>query len=219
MADRAKNLGFTLTGEQLQIVFEQFKVLADKKKEIYDGDIIALVQQQISGSVDEEWTLVDYVVTSGKSRDPYVELTLRCGDTEATECIELGDGPIDAAFWAVEKITGIEVVCKDFLECYFGRDHGEGTRGYGRTYAELYSTDSVESTILAMLNAINRSFKSHQRRMISPLRHRSGSIRRLTAGLTFMASNTGWELEISWLIPRLLIHLPQSGLKEISTHQ
>ena len=51
-----------------------------KKKEIYDGDIIALVQQQISGSVDEEWTLVDYVVTSGKSRDPYVELTLRCGD-------------------------------------------------------------------------------------------------------------------------------------------
>ena len=163
LADRAKNLGFTLTGEQLQIVFEQFKVLADKKKEIYDGDIIALVQQQISGSVDEEWTLVDYVVTSGKSRDPYVELTLRCGDTEATECIELGDGPIDAAFWAVEKITGIEVVCKDFRvrSATLGRDAiGEvnlEVEHKGRTYRGVgVSTDSVESTILAMLNAINR---------------------------------------------------------------
>ncbi len=66
----------------LQEVFEQFKLLADKKKEIYDGDIMALVQQQISGSVEEQWTLVDYVVTSGKSRSPHVELTLRHGDKE-----------------------------------------------------------------------------------------------------------------------------------------
>ncbi|MCH1442232.1 MAG: 2-isopropylmalate synthase, partial [Rubripirellula sp.] len=163
LADRAKTLGFTLTGEQLQVVFEQFKSLADKKKEIYDGDIIALVQQQISGSVDEQWTLVDYVVTSGKSRQPHVELTLCCGDKEATECIELGDGPIDAAFWAVEKITGIEVVCKDFRvrSATLGRDAiGEvnlEVEHKGRTYRGVgVSTDSVESTILAMLNAINR---------------------------------------------------------------
>ncbi len=49
LADRAKQLGFTLNGEQLHKVFDRFKVLADKKKEIYDGDIVALVQQQISG--------------------------------------------------------------------------------------------------------------------------------------------------------------------------
>jgi 2-isopropylmalate synthase len=42
LADRAKALGYHLTGEQLQSVFEEFKVLADKKKEIYDGDIAAL---------------------------------------------------------------------------------------------------------------------------------------------------------------------------------
>ena len=42
LADRAKALGYHLTGEQLQTVFEQFKVLADKKKEVYDGDIAAL---------------------------------------------------------------------------------------------------------------------------------------------------------------------------------
>ena len=163
LADRAKTLGFSLTGEQLQQVFAQFKSLADKKKEIYDGDIMALVQQQISGSVDEKWSLVDYVVTSGKSRSPHVELTLRHGDTETTECVQQGDGPIDAAFWAVEKITGIELVCKDFRvrSATLGRDaigevnleveyKGKSYRGVG------VSTDSVESTILAMLNAINR---------------------------------------------------------------
>ncbi len=163
LADRAKILGFSLTGEQLQTVFEQFKLLADKKKEIYDGDIVALVQNQISGSVDEGWSLVDYQVTSGKSFVPTVEVTLRNGDVERTESAQQGDGPIDAAFWAVEKITGIKLVCKDFhvRSATLGRDaigeaslevehNGHSYRGVG------VSTDSVESTILAMLNAINR---------------------------------------------------------------
>ena len=106
---------------------------------------------------------MDYVVTSGKSRQPRVELTLCCGDKEATECIELGDGPIDAAFWAVEKITGIELVCKDFRvrSATLGRDAiGEvnlEVEHKGRTYRGVgVCTDRVESTILAMLNAINR---------------------------------------------------------------
>ena len=43
----------------------------------YDGDIVALIQQQISGSVGQEWALVDYEVTSGKTRNPHVRLTLR----------------------------------------------------------------------------------------------------------------------------------------------
>jgi 2-isopropylmalate synthase len=163
LADRAKALGWTLTSEQLQEVFEQFKLLADKKKEIYDGDIIALVQQQISGSVDDQWTLVDYVMTSGRRCNPQVELTLRHGDKECTERVEQGDGPIDAAFWAVEKITGIELVCKDFRvrSATLGRDAiGEvnlEVEHKGRSYRGVgVSTDSVESTILAMLNAINR---------------------------------------------------------------
>ncbi|MDG2222893.1 MAG: 2-isopropylmalate synthase [Rubripirellula sp.] len=163
LADRAKTLGLTLTGEQLQEVFEQFKALADKKKEIYDGDIIALVQQQISGIADEQWSLVDYVVTSGHRRSPQVELTLRHGEKEQTERVEQGDGPIDAAFWAVEKITGIELVCKDFRvrSATLGRDAiGEvnlEVEHKGRSYRGVgVSTDSVESTILAMLNAINR---------------------------------------------------------------
>ncbi len=163
LADRARVLGYTLSGEQLQQVFERFKELADKKKEIYDGDIIALVQQQISTTVDPQWTLVNYEVTSSSDKTPHVRLTLRHGDQEQTQTVEQGDGPIDAAFWAVEKITGVEVVCKDYQvrSATLGRDaigevNLEVEHG-GRSYRGVgASTDTVESTILAILDAVNR---------------------------------------------------------------
>src|SRR5204863_7742196 len=47
LADRAAAMGYHLTAEQLQSVFEQFKVLADKKKEVYDADIASLIERQI----------------------------------------------------------------------------------------------------------------------------------------------------------------------------
>ncbi len=163
LADRARALGFRLTGEQLQVIFDQFKQLADKKKEIYDGDIIALIQLQLSGIVNEGWTLVSFRVTSGTGESPQVRLTLKLQDKEYTEQVAQGDGPIDAAFWAVEKITGVKVVCKDFhvRSASLGQDaQGEVTlevEHEGQTYRGIgVSTDSVESTILALLNAINR---------------------------------------------------------------
>ena len=70
MADRAKALGYQLTGEQLQAVFDDFKKLADKKKDIYDGDIIALIEQRIHGGEQTEWSLVGFEVASGSGRKP-----------------------------------------------------------------------------------------------------------------------------------------------------
>ncbi|MDZ4849018.1 MAG: 2-isopropylmalate synthase [Pirellulaceae bacterium] len=163
LADRAKFLGFHLTALQLQEVFDQFKILADKKKEIYDGDITALIQKQISGKVQEFWSLVSFRVSSGTGVLPKVQLTLRHGDQEFSEEVQQGDGPIDAAFWAVERITGIKVVCRDYRvrSATLGRDaQGEVTveiEHEGQSYRGIgLSTDTVESTILAMLNAVNR---------------------------------------------------------------
>ena len=68
LADRAKALGYHLTGEQLQTVFEQFKTLADKKKEIYDGDIAALCEQQVI-DVPERWQFVSYNITTGTGHE------------------------------------------------------------------------------------------------------------------------------------------------------
>ncbi len=95
-----------------------------QEKEIYDGDIAALIQKQISDKVIEAWSLVSYRVDSGSGIQPTVELTLKHGDQLFTEKVQQGDGPIDAAFWAVERITGIKVVCRDFRvrSATLGRD-------------------------------------------------------------------------------------------------
>ncbi len=163
LGDRIRALGFTLTAEQLQHVFEKFKELADKKKAIYDGDIVALVQQEISGRADEAWQLVHYEVFSGTEHPPKVKLTLAHLGQQVTREVEQGDGPIDAAFWAVESMTGYRVVCKDFRvrSATLGRDaQGEvqlEVEYEGQTYRGVgVSTDTVEATLLAMLNAINR---------------------------------------------------------------
>jgi len=163
LADRAKALGYHLTGEQLQAVFEEFKLLADKKKEVYDGDIAALVKQQIHGAENEEWQLVSFELTSGTGIEPSVKLTLKQGDREATEEVTEGDGPIDAAFWATERITGIKLICKDYQvrSATLGRDAlGEVSLEVehdGKTYrGRGVSTDTVEATIMAILNAVNR---------------------------------------------------------------
>ncbi|QDS96146.1 2-isopropylmalate synthase [Roseimaritima multifibrata] len=163
LADRARQLGFQLTGEQLQSVFAEFKKLADKKKEIYDGDIVALIGSEISDRVEAHWSLTDFEVTSGRNRKPMVTVTLRSGEDEFTETVEEGDGPIDAAFWAVERITGIETVCKNFRvhSATLGRDAQGEVRVEVEYQGELYrgigvSTDTVEATILAILNAVNR---------------------------------------------------------------
>jgi len=163
LADRARELGYRLTGEQLQVLFEQFKILADKKKNIFDGDVVALIQQQIIGAAVPGWSLVSYELASSSGQDPAVTLTLAIEGKEHTQRVQQGDGPIDAAFWAVEKITGIKLTCKEFRvsSASLGRDaigevtlevehEGQSYRGMGA------STDSVEATILAILNSVNR---------------------------------------------------------------
>jgi 2-isopropylmalate synthase len=163
LADRAKTLGFSLSTEQLQSLFEEFKKLADKKKDVYDGDIVALIEEQVHGAPSEEWSLVSFEVTSGTGHKPHVRLTLRRGDTDITEELTDGDGPIDAAFLATEKITGIKLRCKDYQvrSTTLGHDamaevtlevehEGRAVRGRG------VSTDTVEATVKAILNAANR---------------------------------------------------------------
>ena len=170
LKDRAESLGFYLTAEQLQAVFEEFKRLADKKKEIYDGDIAALIKQKIHDIADEEWSLVSVQASSGTGQTPSVQLTLSHGGEQVVQEYSGGDGPIDAAFSATEKATGLALVCRDFQarSATLGRDaQGEVTlevehegklfRGSG------ISTDTVEATVRALLNAINSISHSRTR--------------------------------------------------------
>ena len=162
LADRAKALGYHLTGEQLQSVFEEFKMLADKKKEIYDSDIAALAEQHL-GAVPEQWTLVRYELHAKTDETPRVALTLRQGENENTAELSAGDGQVDAVFLAIEQLTGVEVVCRDFTvhSVSVGKDAQAEVRVELEHNGQIYrgrgvSTDSVEASAHAFLNGINR---------------------------------------------------------------
>jgi 2-isopropylmalate synthase len=162
LADRAKAMGYALTGDQLEVVFDQFKILADKKKVIYDADIAALIEQQIH-AVAEQWTVDSYKVVCGTGQVPEVSLRLRRGEEKHTLNVAGGDGPIDAVFLAIEQATGTSVVCRDFNvhSVTVGKDaQGEvlvQVEHDGRLYrGRAVSTDSVEASAKAFLNAINR---------------------------------------------------------------
>jgi 2-isopropylmalate synthase len=162
LADRIRSLGYHVSGEQLQTVFEEFKLLADKKKEIYDADIAALVEQEII-DVPEIWSLVSYHVAAGSGETPQVTLKLKNGSGEQVEKIAAGDGPIDGVFLAIEKLTGVSAVCRDFRvqAVSVGKDAQAEVivelERSGKTYrGRGVSTDSIEASAKAFLAAINR---------------------------------------------------------------
>jgi 2-isopropylmalate synthase len=162
LADRARKLGYRLSAEQLQEVFENFKRLADRKKEIYDSDIAALVEEKIR-VVSDRWRFGRYSMQTQSGQAPTVKLTVKCGDDEQSQEISAGDGPVDAIFLAIEELTGYKVRCVDFgvHSVSVGKDaqgevnvevEHEGRRFRGRGV----STDSLEASAKAFLNAINR---------------------------------------------------------------
>ncbi len=162
LADRAEALGYRLSRTQLDAIFEEFKLLADKKKEVYDADLAALIEQEIH-AVPEVWSIVSYQVACGTGAIPEVAIKLRHGSRNVEARIAAGDGPIDAVFLAIERLTGVSVVCRDFSvhSVTVGKDaQGEvmvQVEYQGRLYrGRGVSTDSVEASAKAFLNAINR---------------------------------------------------------------
>ena len=162
LADRTKDLGYDLSHEQIDAVFEKFKILADKKKEIYDGDIVSLIEQEML-AVSELWSFGSYHVDTGTGRTPQVELVICRGEERLTTKMSCGDGPIDAVFLAIEKLTGVQTACKDFRvhSVTVGKDaQGEVSvelEHDGRVYrGRGVSTDSVEASAKAFLSAVNR---------------------------------------------------------------
>lgn len=168
LADRIKSLGFEISSERLAQVFDEFKRLADIKKEVYDADIISIVDRFASDqgrSADEDWKCVSYDLTCGSSSAPAIKVVLsHCGE-EKTATFSQGDGPVHAMFWAVRQIVGLPVSLKEFkLEAVTGGSDAQGEavvflneENSETTYqGSAVSTDIMEATFSAIVNAMNR---------------------------------------------------------------
>ncbi len=159
--ERVEALGYTLTEEQLNEVFEKFKVLADKKKDIFDADIEGLIDQQIAATA-EVWHLEGLQTMAGSTAIPTATVTLSKEGEIFTDAAT-GDGPIDAAYDAIGRITGVRLPLTDYAlrALTSGKDaQGEVTievEHEGRKMrARGLSTDIVEASARAYVNAVNR---------------------------------------------------------------
>lgn len=174
LADRASKLGFELDAEQLSKIFTEFKKLADRKKNIYDDDILALIEQNIHEQPDnitnenDSWSFVAYNLHCQTGKEPIVNLTLSYKNKEYTREISGGDGPIDAIFLAIRNITETNISLKEYnVQSVTGGQDAQGevtilinqNKETYRGYA--VSTDTIEASTIAILNAINRFRKSN----------------------------------------------------------
>jgi len=161
LGERLKDLGFILTPPQLDKVSERFKELADKKKNIFDDDLISIVEDE-TRVIKPTWKLESFSINSGTNITPTANVTLKYKNRIYT-AKSSGDGPVDACFKTIDKITGIKGELQDYrIEAVTqGKDAlGEVSlklKAKGRIVtARSSSTDIVESSVRAYINALNK---------------------------------------------------------------
>lgn len=167
VAARLKHLGFKMTDADVAAIFARFKEIGDKKKFVYDNDLSALVEGHIT-EVPETWSL-DYLgVTSGSRMVPTATVRLKKTGGRKGEAIfqdaGIGDGPVDAALKAIDRLTKVRGRLVDYSlravsqgkdalgEVTIKADFGDGELVTGKGA----STDIIEASARAYLNAVNR---------------------------------------------------------------
>ena len=157
----ASRLGYDLSEDDGAKVYDAFKVIAAKKEKVGAKELDAIVASAAM-QVPPTYTLDSYVVTSGNTISSTAHLKLHKHD-KILEGVSIGDGPIDAAFLAVEQITGQHYELDDFQI----QAVTEGREAMGQTVVKLrsgskvhsgrgISTDIVGASIQAYINALNK---------------------------------------------------------------
>ncbi len=159
---KLKDLGFDLADNQLKDVFVRFKALADRKKEVYDDDLIALMRDSTSDAEHDHIQVKFLRVICGTEAPQSADLTLSIDGTDH-QITATGDGPVDAVFNAVKAIFPHEVD----LQLYQVHAVTEGTDAQATVSVRLEEdgkiatgqaadTDTVVASAKAYVNALNR---------------------------------------------------------------
>jgi 2-isopropylmalate synthase len=160
-ADRCKQLGYKLSKDELEQAYQRFIEIADKKKEVFDEDVAALVNAEMR-VVEKVYTL-DYLhVASGTGTLPTASVKIGVkGETKIA--VAYGDGPVDAAYEAIR----IAMDLRPKLEEYSIRAITAGTEALGEATVRIrensrtfigrgVSTDIIEASAKAYVDAVNR---------------------------------------------------------------
>jgi 2-isopropylmalate synthase len=159
---RLFQLGYDqFSDDDINNAFERFKELCDKKKEVYDDDLYAIVEEAVF-QMPETWSLEYLGIASGTETVPTATIKLR-RNSDISMDASVGDGPVDAAFKAIQRITGVEAELEEYsLEAITGGMDAVGqvavvVKFDGRRYkARGTSTDIVVASVKAYLHAVNK---------------------------------------------------------------
>lgn len=157
-----QGMGLVLNDEELQRAYERFIVLADKKKQIYDDDLLMIAHQEMV-ETDAVYILDQLHVSTGTDTVPTATIRIRKGD-EVFQDAACGDGPVDAALKTIDRITGIHGTLTDFaLQAITSGKDAMGEVSVrvafenGMTLsAKSASTDIIEAGARAYLSCVNR---------------------------------------------------------------
>jgi len=168
--DRVAELGFELDEFETNRAFQEFKRLADKKKDVYDGDIEAIIMNVDNASTGP-WTLNSLEVQTRSNELAQASVILIGEDGSKSQVTAQGDGPIAAAFQALEQVTGVMLTLKNFElhSATVGEDaqgevtvtvehNGDSYRGNGT------SVDIIEAGSRACLEVMNRILRRRKRK-------------------------------------------------------
>ena len=157
----ASRLGYDLSEDDGMKVYEAFRAIAEKKDKVTVKELDAIIASAAM-QVPPTYTLKSYMINSGNVITGTAHLVLMKNDKKL-EGVSLGDGPIDAAFMALEQIIGCHYELDDFQI----QAITEGREAMGQTVVKLrsngkiysgrgISTDIIGASILAYINALNK---------------------------------------------------------------
>jgi 2-isopropylmalate synthase len=178
LKQRIQDLGYQTDDTQVQRIFEAFKVLADRKKVIYDADIEALVENQLHSGPTEVWTLVNFTCSASFGVPPTAAVTLKHQDGRTVCEPAVGDGPVDAVLKSIQRGTGVELKVTD----YRVRSVTGGLDAQADAAIEVefdtrklngrgVSTNVIEASAQAFLQVINRIALRQVRPRLKPTDH------------------------------------------------
>lgn len=165
-----QELGYELTDEELERAFQAFKEIADKKKEVTNEDLQALVNDKVL-SIPERFQLTYLHISSGTNIVPTATVKLAIDNMEF-EAAATGDGPVDAACHAVDKITDIYGKMHDYKlnAVSSGKDALGEVISHIEIDGKIYggrglSTDIIEASVKSYINAINKYYHEKQQQV------------------------------------------------------
>ena len=169
LKQRYSELGYELSTEELDAAYKLFTKIADEKKEVFDDDLIAILEDEVS-SMSSLYTLENLQVTSGLNVVPTAMVGLKRND-ETLQDSATGDGPVDAAYRAIERITGISGQLLDYSIKSVSWGHDAIGEVFVKIAIDGYvfngrsaSTDVITGSVKAYLNAINHASTARFRR-------------------------------------------------------